>query len=111
MFGGPGQDIFRRTAAINGANFDDILDFHHGIDKIYLLHTLVPGLPLGALPAADFHIGTGALNHHQEIIFDETTGTLYFDHDGSGPGAQVAFANVYNGPNPANLTAFDFHIF
>src|SRR5205807_8712732 len=108
LCGGRGADTFRFTAAFS-SSLDVIVDFHHGIDKISISHNLVH-LPIGALPAIDFHLGTAATKHHQHIIFDHSTGYLYYDPDGSGPAAQHLFAVVDNSPGVATLSASDIHI-
>ena len=107
--GGRGADIFRFTAA-PGANFASILDFQHGIDKIELSHLVFPHIPLGLLAPANFHVGVVPTSHSQRVIYDHTTGNLYYDPDGTGPAAEVFVANVQNHLVPATLGAHDFLI-
>jgi Ca2+-binding RTX toxin-like protein len=65
------------------------------------------GLALGALSANAFHTGSAAADADDRIIYDSTTGHLFFDVDGTGPGAQIQFASLSN--NLA-LTYSDFQV-
>jgi len=53
-----------------------------------------------------FRVGTNALDHNDHIIYDQATGALSYDADGSGSGAAVQFAKVAPG---LALSAADFY--
>ena len=52
-------------------------------------------------------VGSAALDADDRIIYDQTTGLLYYDADGNGAGAAVLFAGVAGLPA---LTAADFTV-
>jgi serralysin len=63
------------------------------------------GLAPGTLLASQFAIATAAIDADDRIIYNSTTGALYYDADGTGSGAQVQFAAL--GPGLA-LTNNEF---
>ena len=89
-------------------NIDTILDFAHIIDEIVLDDAVFTALSVGALSASAFVTGTAAGDADDRIIYDATTGALYYDADGNGAGAAVQFATLSN--QPANLSANDFFV-
>lgn len=100
-----GADTFVFSTALGGANVDRISDFAVGVDKIELSSGIFTGLGAGALPASAFVQGTQAADGDDRIIYDTSTGNLWFDADGSGSGAAVQFARVASG---LNISASDF---
>jgi cysteinyl-tRNA synthetase len=54
-----------------------------------------------------FHLGTAAADAGDRIIYDQPTGRLYYDPDGTGARAQVLFAVL---DNHAAITSVDFLI-
>ena len=92
------------------AGVDEIRDFVSGTHKIVLDSEAFAGLLAATpLPASAFVQGAGAVATatDQHIIYDNTTGTLYYDQDGSDAGsAAVAFAVLTN--TPASLSESDF---
>jgi len=108
--GGQGFDTFSFTAPLNQVNSgpDRILDFNHAADSIGLDHTVFTGLAVGALPVAAFHAGTNASEASHRIIYDDTTGNLFFDPDGTGATGKTKFAQV--DPNSFVLSD-DFSVF
>ncbi|MBN9022869.1 MAG: hypothetical protein J0H08_12420 [Rhizobiales bacterium] len=75
-------------------NVDTIKKFESGKDKIYLNLDIFTELSAGPLSANQFHKGTAAADADDRIIYDQKTGSLYYDADGSGAGAQVQFADL-----------------
>ena len=59
----------------------------------------------GTLAASRFKIGTQAVDADDYIIYNNTTGALYYDSNGSGAGAAVQIATVGVG---LSLTNGDF---
>mgnify|MGYP001797327446 CR=1 FL=1 len=64
-------------------------------------------LPTGSLDPTVFTLGTSASDGDDRIIYDQSTGNLFVDVDGTGSGAQVQIATLNGLPN---LTASDFQI-
>ena len=109
LTGGEGNDTFRFDTALSATNVDVITDFATG-DKIQLENAIftkltVPGVPLSA---ANFFSSAGDFPEQGSddyILFDNTTGALYYDADGSGTAAaRVQFATI----NYLDLAASDF---
>jgi Ca2+-binding RTX toxin-like protein len=106
--GGIGADNYLFDLAPDLTNGDTILDFAHIIDKIVLDDSAFTALSAGTLSASAFVTGTAAGDADDRIIYDATTGALYYDADGNGAGAAVQFATLSN--QPANLSANDFFV-
>ena len=82
---------------MGGGNVDTLADLATG-DRILLDDAVFTGLAPGALAAAAFRYGASAQDADDRIIYDPTTGNLFFDADGNGGGAQVLFAVLTGGP-------------
>ena len=97
--GREGADTFAFTTALGASNVDRILDFSSAEDTIALENEGVfVGLAGGALPSDAFVIGTAAQEAHDRIVYNQATGQLFFDADGSGAGAAVRFATLQGAP-------------
>ena len=59
----------------------------------------------GPLAEAAFHVGPAAGDTDDRIIYDDATGLLQFDGDGTGPDAATTFAKLSKG---LALTSGDF---
>ncbi|MBF0213316.1 MAG: cadherin-like domain-containing protein [Magnetococcales bacterium] len=109
LTGGAGEDEFVLTST-SSTSRDTILDFSVADDQIGLLASIVPAVG-GSVSATEFVkvSSGGATNSSQRLIYNATTGMLYYDRDGntSGGSAQVALANVGQG---LALTYRDFYI-
>ncbi|HYI49056.1 MAG TPA: hypothetical protein VEX35_11395 [Allosphingosinicella sp.] len=115
LFGNGGADIFLFSTALNTApggtfaglastaNVDQINGF--GSDDKIGLDAARFGLTPGALPPGAFVMGTAAQDADDRIIYDQATGALLFDADGSGAGAAQLFAYI---AGPFNLDASYF---
>jgi cysteinyl-tRNA synthetase len=101
LTGGQGADIFLFDTKPVAGNLDRITDFATGTDRIRLDHDVFGGLSKGALPSGAFASGTSAGDADDRILFDSSTGNLYFDHDGKGGDPAVAFAHVATGTTPS----------
>ncbi|MBX3428475.1 MAG: M10 family metallopeptidase C-terminal domain-containing protein [Hyphomonadaceae bacterium] len=104
--GGDGADAFVFASLPAGDNVDTIGDFSVADDSIWLDGTIF-GLPAGVLDASAFLIGAAATDAAHRIIYDDTTGALFYDADGSGADAAVQIANLAVG---LALTNSDFII-
>ncbi len=100
-----GADSFAFTTALGSGNVDTIVNYSVVDDTILLDDAVFAGLATGALASGAFVIGTAAQDANDRIIYDSTTGALYFDADGNGVGAAVQFAMLNAG---LTLTATDF---
>jgi Ca2+-binding RTX toxin-like protein len=105
LTGGADADTFVFDTALNAVtNVDVISDFVAGFDRIELSRTIFDQLSAGdPLPAGEFVAGTAAADGDDHIIYDDATGRLWYDADGSGGGAQVLFARVAAGTGLSNL--------
>ncbi len=109
LTGGHGNDAFFFNTALNKlTNVDTITDFVSGEDMIHLENAVFKKLAAtGTLNAAYLVVGTRALDTNDYLIYDDQSGKLYYDADGSGRGAmvQIALLGIDNHPE---LSASDF---
>ena len=110
--GGAGADIFRfdSTPLNASTNLDTILDFQTGVDLIQLENAVFKKLAVGVpIAAANFRASVDGLaaDGNDYILYNTTTGALYYDADGSGKAAAVQFATLVGAPA---LTANDFGV-
>jgi len=104
--GGAGADTFAFTTALKASNVDTITDFVATDDTIRLENGVFVGLAAGALAAGAFYAGAAAHDSDDRIIYDQASGSLFFDRDGTGGAyAAVRFAIL---ENHAAVTAADF---
>jgi Ca2+-binding RTX toxin-like protein len=108
LTGGAGADSFVfQTALSAGRNVDTIADFA-GEDFIVLDRSVFTAAgPQARLAGDAFTVGTAAADAEDRLVYDQATGRLFYDADGSGAGAQILFARLAAG---AELGAADFQI-
>jgi len=127
FFGGDGND------ALTGGAGNDIFFFSHAPNALYNLDTLndfTRGSDYIALDRADFSAfsslsdyanilpgnfwsGAGVITAHDaddRIIYNTSTGALYYDADGTGANAPIQFAIMGSTIKPA-LTYGDFYVY
>ncbi|HVQ09778.1 MAG TPA: calcium-binding protein [Allosphingosinicella sp.] len=102
-----GADTFAFTSALGAGNVDTLFDFSAADDTIALDDAVFTGLTPGALPMGAFVTGAVAQDLDDRIIYNQATGQLFFDADGSGAGAAVHFATLQGAPV---ITAADFMV-
>ena len=107
LWGLGGNDTFFFSTALGPTNVDRIYDFDPIADTIRLDDAIFGGLSLGSLSLGAFALGPIAAQADDRIIYDPTSGKLYFDADGIGGMAQVHFATLNAG---LSLTAADFFV-
>ncbi|OKH32724.1 hypothetical protein NIES2119_25190 [[Phormidium ambiguum] IAM M-71] len=93
--GGTGADDFRFFTPDEGS--DAIRDFSVIEGDIISVSAegFGGGLVSGAtLTAEQFILGSSAVNASDRFIYDQTTGALFFDIDGTGSNSQVQIANL-----------------
>jgi Ca2+-binding RTX toxin-like protein len=105
LIGYGGADTFAFTTVVDGANADLFLGFEAGVDKVALDSAVFAGLTPGALPADAFVVGSASADANDRILYDASTGNLFFDRDGTGPALAQYFASMSDG---LALTASDF---
>ena len=105
FIGGTGSDTFIFNDTPATAAIDTILDFVHGIDKIEVGPRSYLNLGDAAFTAANFYAGVRAHDGDDRIIYNNATGALYYDADGSGASAAHQIAVLTNKPT---LSASDF---
>jgi serralysin len=106
LTGGDGQDTFVFDVPPATADRDNVVDFNPFEDIIHLEADFF-NLPEGELAPSAFNIGRAAKDRSDRIIYDEATGTLRFDADGTGQTAAVTVAVFDNKPT---ITASNFFI-
>lgn len=93
--GGAGADQFLFTSALNPAsNVDTILNYGIAGDTIVLDHSVFTALSPGTLPSETFVRGAAAQDADDCIIYDTSTGALFYDSDGTGANAAKQFAQL-----------------
>jgi Ca2+-binding RTX toxin-like protein len=99
-----GQDQFLFNTALDAAsNVDEIVDFTVADDTIVLENAVFTTLTAGALGAGQFVIGTAAQDANDRIIYNNATGALFYDSDGTGGAAARQFAELSAGLGLSNL--------
>lgn len=112
LTGGAGSDVFVFNSALGSTNIDQLTDFKVSDgDQIDLDHKIFSGLSesSGSIVATEFLAGanvTAATNSSQHILYNSTTGALYYDADGSGSSAAVQFALLQNKPTDITYAQF-----
>jgi len=108
--GGVGNDIFVFNTALNAVtNKDAITDFANvtnNNDTFHLENAVFTKLTAaGALNGLSFKAGAAAADANDFIVYNRTTGALFYDVNGNGAGGAIQFATLLNKPV---LTAADF---
>ena len=108
---GFGNDRVVFNTVLGGNNIDDVFDFNQfGNDTFVLENTgvgLFNALANGVLNALQFVVSDVALTVDQRIVYNDVTGNISYDADGSHSGAAITFAHVEAG---SVLTANDFFV-
>ena len=108
LTGDTGSDQFVFDAALNrSTNVDTITDFVSGQDKIVLHHEVFAQFSAGEGVSGHFSATGRAVDGDDYLIYSASNKTLYYDADGNGSGAAVAFA-VLTGVS--SISASDFLI-
>ncbi|MDQ4087273.1 MAG: calcium-binding protein, partial [Pseudomonadota bacterium] len=118
LFGGLGHDSLKGGAGYDGFYFDTPLDPSANVDKIlayspyydtiFLSRSIFSVLPTGTLAEAAFQVGSSAQDATDRIIYQKSTGSIFYDADGKGGAAAVLFAQV---TPETELTHADFNVY
>jgi len=109
LSGGSGKDVFRFDTRPNASgNLDRITDFNVRDDTLQLENAVFTSLTaVGTLAQGSLRAGNGvtsARDANDYLIYNKTTGALYYDADGNGSGAAaVHFATLPSGLALSNL--------
>ena len=106
-----GQDTFVFDTALNGLTNKDSIQGFNVVDDQIKLDAAIFGAIGVTLDTNEFTSGAGittASTADQHIIFNSTTGALYYDADGFGGQAATEFATLIG--SVGTLTANDFFI-
>ncbi|MFM7028720.1 MAG: calcium-binding protein [Chakrabartia sp.] len=115
LTGGDGADLFQFTTTPNTTgNKDLITDFTSGVDQLQFSSAIFTGLgrTLGGLTMDQFFAAAGAKTAHDatdRIIYDTTTGNVFYDADGTGSKAAILVAQLGTDTHPV-LTYSDIQI-
>ena len=113
LTGGVGLDKFVFDTALNATtNKGTVTDFTLGQDTFVLGRAIFTALAVSNAPLNfdGFFSGAGATlgaDATDRIVYNNATGDLYYDADGSGAGAALAFAKL---ASPVVLTASQFFV-
>jgi Ca2+-binding RTX toxin-like protein len=108
LTGGSGNDRFVFDVAPSKANMDTITDFSVKYDSIHLTASVFTKAGLkGSLTAKAFWSGSKAHDASDRVIYNEKTGYLYYDSDGTGDAPMKSIAKLSKG---LEITHKDFFI-
>ncbi|WP_421726403.1 hypothetical protein [Bauldia sp.] len=95
LIAGDAKEKFVFLGVLDGTtNVDRVKKFESGKDKFLLDKGSFPDLDTGPLAKAAFRKDIAAQDADDRIVYDETTGGLYYDDDGFGGDPQVLFARL-----------------
>jgi Ca2+-binding RTX toxin-like protein len=108
LTGGGGGDFFIFDSPFGaGDNVDLVAGFTTGADLFHLDQSFYfVGLSVGQLAASQFSTGS-ATGTGPQIVYDQSTGALFYDSNGANAGGASQFATVAGAPG---LTAVDFRV-
>jgi Ca2+-binding RTX toxin-like protein len=101
--GGEGMDYFAFSKTLGAGNVDTIQDFAAG-DMIALGYAVF-SIPGSYLAGTAFKLGAATTTAAHRIVYNQATGELFYDADGTGSAAQIKFAVI---ANQAQLSAANF---
>lgn len=116
--GGLGNDVLKGNGASDRfvfdttldelANVDHIVDFKSGLDKIVLDRDIFTKLKGSTLATDAFHTAAVAHDKSDRILYEKSSGKLFYDADGIKPGADPVLFAVLD--NHVKIGAGDFLI-
>jgi Ca2+-binding RTX toxin-like protein len=110
LTGGAGNDVFVFAERPSSTNADLIKDFSSkpgDHDRFELDQHVFKALDGGSLDKSDFVIGSAARDASDHIIYNKSTGALYYDANGDGAGGMHLLARLDDDPS---LKASDFWV-
>jgi Ca2+-binding RTX toxin-like protein len=95
LTGGAGLNEFLFNTKLSVNNIDKITDFVATDDTIQLENAIFSKLSkTGILNAAYFKIGETATDSNDYLIYNKTSGTLFYDNDGNGTNVAIQIATL-----------------
>ena len=99
--GAAGNDQYVFSVAPGAANADTVVGFASGADKLVLMNMALG--PNGNFAAGDARFAAGAgfnsgRDASDRVVYNTTTGQLWFDADGNGAGAAQLIATLQGAP-------------
>ena len=95
LTGGAGHDTFIFDTSLTSANIDKVTDFNPKEDVIWLAEDIFSKAgAVGDLSSGAFYSGPKAHDNSDRIIYDKSTGKLWYDDDGNGGHAAVQIAEL-----------------
>ncbi len=107
LTGQGGADTFVFDRAASAQNADRIMDFQGDADRFLFARSAFEGFAAGPFQADALIYGTAAAQAEDRLIYDRTTGRLWYDADGTGSGEQQLVAVL---ANRATLDAGDIFL-
>jgi serralysin len=107
LTGGTGNDFFVFDTAPGSGNVERITDFSSAPDQLQFENAIFTAIgAAGTLAAGDgrFWAAAGATSGHDandRVVYNVSTGSLYYDADGSGAGASQLIATFQGNPTIA----------
>jgi Ca2+-binding RTX toxin-like protein len=104
LIGGTGQDTFLFASTAGAANADVVADFVSATDKLTFDNSVLTALgATGTFAAGDARFAAGAgftsgRDASDRIVYNTTTGQLFYDADGNGSGASQLVATLQGAP-------------
>ena len=104
LTGGAGLDSFGFSDAPSASTVDRVTDFFSGADRLVFAGNVYNALgPNGSFVAGDARFAAGAgftsgRDTSDRLVYDTSTGNLYYDADGSGAGAAQLVATFAGNP-------------
>ena len=110
MTGGLNNDTFLFNTTLGAANRDTITDFNLAEDTIQLDDAIFAGIgaagaTLNATLFKNLTTG-GAVDATDRILYNDTTGAIFYDADGTGATAAIQFATLTGSPTVTNADFF-----
>ncbi|MBA1349361.1 calcium-binding protein [Rhizobium sp. WYCCWR 11146] len=97
LTGGGGGDSFVFDVKPSNTSVDKIVDFSSAAgDKLVFDDAVFTGLKPSSFSAENFVLGTKALEADDKLIYDQASGILSYDADGSAAGGAIHVADLDN---------------
>ncbi|MBY5312064.1 calcium-binding protein [Rhizobium leguminosarum] len=97
LTGGGGADSFVFDVKPRNTSVDKIVDFSSAAgDKLVFDDAVFTGLKPSSFSAENFVLGTKALEADDKLIYDQKSGILSYDADGSAAGGAIHVADLDN---------------
>ncbi|OAV56179.1 calcium-binding protein [Rhizobium sp. WYCCWR10014] len=97
LTGGGGGDSFVFDVTPSNTSVDKIVDFSSAAgDKLVFDDGIFTGLKPSSFSAENFVLGTKALEADDKLIYDQASGILSYDADGSAAGGAIHVADLDN---------------